>query len=142
MSDAASPTTGAQPGTDLCHVGLIHADESTAPCVLPRTHLDYDSDHQDEHGCRAAVLIHRSTIDEVARVNESCRARAERPQMTVKVLPGAAPDQPAGDAALSILRCCADPALTVTRSLAPNSQIISCEHCLTGLLQLSWRPHR
>jgi hypothetical protein len=50
-----------------CPTPMVHRDQSRARCVLPVSHLLDDSDHQDEHGCTAPVLIHQSTIREVER---------------------------------------------------------------------------
>lgn len=51
-----------------CTVPMIHPDKSEAQCVLPRKHLLDDSDHVDEHGHHAPVLVHQSTIRDVQRV--------------------------------------------------------------------------
>ena len=53
-----------------CQVHLIHADKSEARCVLPKRHLLDDSDHVDDHGHHAPVLVHQSTIREVQRVQD------------------------------------------------------------------------
>jgi hypothetical protein len=51
-----------------CGVPMTHEDGSVGHCTLPRGHQRQieDSDHYDEHGCIAAVLISQSTIREVA----------------------------------------------------------------------------
>jgi hypothetical protein len=53
-----------------CGVLLVHPDESASPCTLPAGHFIQveDSDHVDEHGCFAPVLVRQSTLREVARV--------------------------------------------------------------------------
>lgn len=51
-----------------CQVDLIHEDKSAARCILPRTHLLDDSDHVDEHGHHAKVLVTQATLREVERV--------------------------------------------------------------------------
>lgn len=51
-----------------CQVHLIHEDKSESRCVLAKAHLLDDSDHQDEHGHHAPVLVHQSTIREVQAV--------------------------------------------------------------------------
>jgi hypothetical protein len=45
-------------------------------CVLPTNHQLHDSDHRDRHGCRAMVLVHQSTIREVAALGEYDREQA------------------------------------------------------------------
>lgn len=54
-----------------CQVYLIHEDKSESRCVLPKAHLLDDSDHQDEHGHHAPVLVHQSTIREVQAVQDA-----------------------------------------------------------------------
>lgn len=54
-----------------CAGRLIHRDKSESQCVLPRAHLLDDSDHQDEHGCRAPVLVSQSTIREVQAIQDA-----------------------------------------------------------------------
>lgn len=54
-----------------CQVSLIHRDKSESQCVLPKKHLLDDSDHQDEHGHRAPVLVHQSTIREVKAISDA-----------------------------------------------------------------------
>lgn len=53
---------------DRCQVDMIHADDTAERCVWHKDHLLDDSDHVDEHGHRAAVLVHQSTIDEAAHI--------------------------------------------------------------------------
>lgn len=51
-----------------CMVNLIHADEPEARCTRHRDHQqNADSDHVDEHGCTAHVLVHQSSIEEARR---------------------------------------------------------------------------
>lgn len=54
----------------LCAAPLRHADESVAPCTLPRRHYEQieDSGHYDAHGCHADVLVHQASIRDAARV--------------------------------------------------------------------------
>jgi hypothetical protein len=49
---------------------LVDPDDRTSPCALPEDHEIQveDSDHYDAHGCIAPVLVHQSTIREVAHV--------------------------------------------------------------------------
>lgn len=54
-----------------CQVNLIHADKSEAQCVLPKKHLLDDTDHMDDHGHLAPVLVHQSTIREVKAVQDA-----------------------------------------------------------------------
>lgn len=54
-----------------CQVHLIHRDSSESRCVLPKKHLLDDSDHQDEHGHHAPVLVSQSTIREVQRLQDA-----------------------------------------------------------------------
>jgi hypothetical protein len=53
-----------------CLVHLIHPDKSEVQCVLSRDHQDNDSDHLDEHGHAAPVLVTQKTIAEVRAVTE------------------------------------------------------------------------
>lgn len=57
-----------------CRVHLIHEDKSEARCVLPQKHLLDDSDHEDEHGHHAPVLVHQSTIREVQAIQDARNA--------------------------------------------------------------------
>ena len=54
----------------VCSTPMNHPDESVFPCTLPKGHQVQieDSDHVDAHGCFAPVLVHQSTLREVARV--------------------------------------------------------------------------
>ena len=54
-----------------CQVHLIHQDRSESRCVLPKAHLLDDSDHEDEHGHHAPVLVSQSTIREVKRIQDA-----------------------------------------------------------------------
>jgi hypothetical protein len=65
-------------GPRLCGVPMIHKDGSESPCTQPYRHFVQieDSDHVDEHGCLAPVLVHQSTIREVQAVQ---RWRNEHP---------------------------------------------------------------
>ena len=60
--------------TGRCQVHLIHEDKSEAQCVLPKAHRLDDSDHVDDHGCHAPVLVHQSTIREVEAVRKAREA--------------------------------------------------------------------
>jgi hypothetical protein len=70
--------TAAQPpecGTPITHPEPFHQDgtpvtEEPARCALPKGHETQieDSPHADGHACLAPVLVHQSTIREVARV--------------------------------------------------------------------------
>ena len=55
---------------ELCGAPMTHPDQSVGHCTLPRRHFEQieDSAHVDEHGCFAPVLVHQSTIREVAHV--------------------------------------------------------------------------
>lgn len=66
-------------GAPITHPGYImmHADgtwieagDRTTPCTLPKDHFVQieDSNHVDGHGCFAPVLVHQSTLREVAHV--------------------------------------------------------------------------
>lgn len=48
----------------------VDPDNRTSPCALPKGHYIQieDSDHYDEHGCIAPVLVRQSTIREVELV--------------------------------------------------------------------------
>lgn len=48
-----------------CRVYLIHPDKSQSRCLLDADHLLDDSDHLDEHGHTAKVLVSQATIREV-----------------------------------------------------------------------------
>jgi hypothetical protein len=54
----------------LCGTPMVHADQSVSPCTLPKDHFVQieDSEHIDEHGHSANVLVRQSSIREVARV--------------------------------------------------------------------------
>src|SRR6185437_16127132 len=54
-----------------CQVHLIHEDKSESRCVLPKAHLLDDSDHVDEHGHAAPVLVHQSTIRQVKAIQDA-----------------------------------------------------------------------
>jgi len=56
---------------ERCRVHLIHPDESESRCVRPKSHLLDDSDHVDEHGHRAPVLVSQSTIREVKAIQDA-----------------------------------------------------------------------
>jgi hypothetical protein len=56
------------PADVQCDVTMVHSDGFEGHCRLAKRHLVDDSDHQDEHGCRAGVLVHQSTIREVERI--------------------------------------------------------------------------
>lgn len=56
------------PADVQCGVPMVHPDESVSPCIRPKSHLIDDSDHCDEHGHRATVLVHQSTIREVRAI--------------------------------------------------------------------------
>lgn len=49
-----------------CLVNLIHKDKSEARCIRHPEHQREDTDHIDEHGCHAPVLVTQATIKEVA----------------------------------------------------------------------------
>lgn len=61
---------------DRCLVNMVHPDKSEARCVLHKDHQEDDTDHLDEHGHTAHVLVHQSTIREVRAVSEA-RERGE-----------------------------------------------------------------
>lgn len=54
-----------------CPTPMIHEDKSTAQCVLDRDHVLTDSDHVDEHGHTAKVLVSQATIREAQRMQET-----------------------------------------------------------------------
>ena len=55
-----------------CQVDLIHpGDDSKSQCTLPKAHLLDDTDHVDEHGHRAPVLVHQSTIRAVQAIQDA-----------------------------------------------------------------------
>jgi hypothetical protein len=53
-----------------CGTRMIHPDKTAGHCILTKDHEVEveDSDHMDEHGHRAPVLVHQSTIREATRV--------------------------------------------------------------------------
>lgn len=79
MSDEATFwRMGAQRhGGRRCAVHLVHQDKSESQCVLDASHLDDDSDHVDEHGHRAPVLVSKATVRQVAALAEYGRQQAE-----------------------------------------------------------------
>lgn len=48
-----------------CGTLMLHPDETTAPCLLAKSHRRDGRAHQDEHGHTAPLLVSQSTIDEV-----------------------------------------------------------------------------
>jgi hypothetical protein len=54
-----------------CQVHLIHEDKTESQCVRLRAHLLDDTDHVDQHGHHAPVLVHQSTILEVKRIQDA-----------------------------------------------------------------------
>ena len=68
---AMEQTQQASEYTGRCQVHLIHEDKSESRCVLAKAHLLDDSDHQDEHGHHAPVLVSQSTIREVKRIQDA-----------------------------------------------------------------------
>lgn len=64
---------------DRCLVELVHPDETRARCILDPQHVQDDSDHQDEHGHRAPVLVHQSTVRGAQRLQDA-RREEERPR--------------------------------------------------------------
>lgn len=56
----------------LCGTPMRHRNGLVSPCTLPKDHFVQveDSDHFDECGCSAPVLVHQSAIREVRRVQE------------------------------------------------------------------------
>ena len=59
---------------DRCPTPMQHQDGQIAQCTLDRSHALDDSDHVDEHGHTAPVLVSQATIREVEAV---ARARQE-----------------------------------------------------------------
>jgi hypothetical protein len=57
--------------TGPCMVRMIHEDKSEMPCVLQKSHLLDDSDHEDAHGHHAPVLVHQSTIRQVQAIQDA-----------------------------------------------------------------------
>lgn len=68
---AEEQTQSARQYAGRCQVHLIHEDKSESRCVLPKAHLLDDSDHEDEHGHHAPVLVHQSTIREVKAISDA-----------------------------------------------------------------------
>jgi hypothetical protein len=62
-----------------CAVPMLHRDQSEAPCLLARGHQEQDTDHVDEHGCTAPVLVHQSSIEEVRRWQDIPLPHEEKP---------------------------------------------------------------
>lgn len=68
---------------------MKHGDGSISPCILGRGHniTVEDSDHVDIHGHHAPVLVHQSTIREVAAVqrqrDEGLSDAYERKQISI-----------------------------------------------------------
>ena len=60
-----------------CFVHLIHSDKSESRCILHKDHQDNDSDHIDEHGHTAKVLVTQATIREVRALAEYDRKKRE-----------------------------------------------------------------
>lgn len=70
MTDKPVIFNGPWPDEQRCQVNMIHqgmAAQLEFRCVLIRDHyvIDEDSDHIDEHGCHAQVLVSQATIREV-----------------------------------------------------------------------------
>jgi hypothetical protein len=57
-----------------CQVSLIHRDKSREQCQLNREHVESDSDHVDQHGCKAPVLIRQATIRQAEVIAAERRA--------------------------------------------------------------------
>lgn len=57
-------------GAPMTHAAGDWPAETVGHCTLPKGHQVQieDSDHYDEHGCLAPVLVHQSTLREVAHV--------------------------------------------------------------------------
>jgi hypothetical protein len=76
---AAQQACTGLPDAARCRVPLIHRDGSEARCVLPASHQRDDSDHVDEHGHSAPVLVTQAAIEEARYVQamrdaeEECR---------------------------------------------------------------------
>lgn len=75
-------------GVGQCMVNMVHPattdyaagshmPKREYPCILPKTHLNHDSDHVDIHGHTAPVLVHQATIREVAALAEHDRQAAQ-----------------------------------------------------------------
>jgi hypothetical protein len=58
------------PDSTRCQVPMVHPDATVAWCIRHKDHLRIDSDHLDEHGHTAPVLVSQSTIREVQRVQD------------------------------------------------------------------------
>jgi hypothetical protein len=65
--DAEQARTGLSDAA-RCRVPLVHRDGSEARCVLRASHQRDDSDHVDEHGHTAPVLVTQATIEDARRV--------------------------------------------------------------------------
>ena len=62
-----------------CGVGMTgHQTHLDSQCVLGKDHVLNDSDHVDEHGCHAPVLVSQATIEEVRRVSAALREVEEQ----------------------------------------------------------------
>lgn len=66
------------PDEARCRVSLRHQDGTEAPCTLRRSHQRDDSDHVDEHGHTAPVLVSWATIQEVRHVQAMREMEADR----------------------------------------------------------------
>lgn len=68
-SDALTADQRNQVGSGQCPVMMEHpSGRPDSRCTLGADHKYSDTDHLDEHGCTAPVLIHQSTIEEAGRV--------------------------------------------------------------------------
>jgi hypothetical protein len=64
--------------TLTCGTPMTHPDKSVSYCTLPKDHYITveDSDHCDEHGHTARVLVRQATIREVAAITSAREHRA------------------------------------------------------------------
>jgi hypothetical protein len=68
-----------------CAVNMIHADQSAARCTRHRKHVEQDTDHTDEHGHRAPVLVSQSTIAEALAIEQEADAARSRAELADRI---------------------------------------------------------
>lgn len=51
-----------------CGTPMKHKDGTVSRCDLDKAHNLSDSDHRDQHGCTAHVLVHQASIADAQRV--------------------------------------------------------------------------
>jgi hypothetical protein len=68
---AMEQTQNASQYAGRCQVRLIHEDKSESQCTRLKIHLLDDTDHRDEHGHTAPVLVRHSTIRQVKAIQDA-----------------------------------------------------------------------